>query len=108
MTVQLVQAIREAEGKAGSLNREATLQARQIRKQAEIESSRIAERSRAETAARVQEILEQAEKEAHEQAIPLVEAQQQEMARLREAAENKVSAAASLIMERIVKLHADS
>ncbi len=107
MTVQLVQSIREAEEQAGSLIREATLQARQIRKQAETESARIIERSRTETTDRTREMLEQAEKEAHEQAKPLVEAQQQEIARLREMAESKVPAAVALIKERIVKLHAD-
>ena len=42
-----------------------------------------------------------------DRAKPLVEAQQQEIARLREMAESKVPAAVALIKERIVKLHAD-
>jgi len=106
LTLQLVQSIREAEEKADSLMREATLKARQIRKQAETESARIIEQSRTETASRSREMLNQAEKEAHEQTKPLMEAQQQEMARLREVADSKVPAAVALIKERIVKLHA--
>ncbi|HHX87679.1 MAG TPA: hypothetical protein GX693_05830 [Firmicutes bacterium] len=106
MTLQLVQSIREAEEKAVALIREAALQVRQIRKQAETESSRTIEQSRAETAVQSQEMLEQAEKEAHEQVKPLLEFQQQKVARIREMAGSKVPAAVALIKERIVKLHA--
>jgi len=107
MTVELVKAIRKAEEEAGSLIREATQQARQIRKQAETDSSRLDEQLRAETRALTREILERAEKEGHEQAKPLVEAQQEEVNRLREMAEGKISLAVTLVKERIVKLYAD-
>ncbi len=108
MTLQFVQSIREAEEKAESLIREATLQARQIRKQAETKSIQLAEQFRAETTVQIREILERSKQEAHEKAKPLVKAQQQEVARLKIKAENRVPEAVAFIKERIVKLHAGS
>ena len=107
MTVQLVQSIKDAEGQADAMLREARQLARQIGKEAEGKAAKLLDEAVAQAEAKAKEMVLQAEREAREEANPMVAAKQQENARIGSTAQKRLPQAVAMITERIVKVHAD-